>query len=91
MEKRTRRQASRPYSKLRRAPDDSMSHTGTMNPTRLICSCGKRTDLICFFADGNAHGVCEKCATVRLIRLETGQVVFRLVCERCWEKRPQPP
>jgi len=45
--------------------------------------------MICFFADGDVHGACEKCATVRLIQLETGQIVSRLVCEQCWQKRPR--
>ena len=53
----------------------------------LVCACGNATELICFFGNGEAHGVCNKCATVRLIELEKGQVVSRLVCNRCWEKR----
>ena len=60
----------------------------SMNPsTRLVCACGNPTEMICFFSDGNSHGVCERCGSVRLIKLETGQVVSRLVCNRCWKKR----
>jgi hypothetical protein len=56
-------------------------------PGRLVCACGKTTDQICFFADGDPHGVCERCASVHLLELETGQTVPRLVCDRCWERR----
>jgi len=53
---------------------------------QLLCACGNPTDMICFFGDGNAHGVCEKCGVVRLIELQTGQIVSRWVCDACWKK-----
>jgi hypothetical protein len=71
------------------APPHGAMHTTFMNasprPGRLMCACGKPTEMVCFFADGEPHGVCEKCAAVRSLKLETGQTIYRFVCNRCWE------
>lgn len=53
----------------------------------LVCGCGNPTEMICFFGDGGSHGVCEKCGVVRLIELESGQIVSRWACNRCWNHR----
>jgi len=59
-----------------------------MTPSpQLVCACGKPAEMFCFFGDGDAHGVCENCGMIRLIELETGQIVSRWVCDHCWRKR----
>ncbi len=77
-----------PYAKLRRSPAAPAGHTSGMNSSQhLVCACGNPTEMFCFFSDGDSHGVCANCGTVRLIELESGQIVSRWLCNSCWKNR----